>query len=279
MSKSTISRVLREPFVHFVLLGTALFGVSEYLEAQSRYTEIHITPKVIRGIADNYRLQYGTAPTSQQLEGLVDAYTREEVFYHEALKLGLDRDDEIVRRRLVQKYEFLQQDLDLTQEPTNGELLAFYRQHLRQYRVPQKVTFTQVYFSPDTRGDEGARADAVRVAAGLRERRITRAVEEGDRFPGPSDYAALSADELVRVFGKQGLVTEIFNQTPNRWSAPIRSGLGWHLVYVTAHQAEQLATFEEVRDSVRRDYLESLQDRRNAEVYAKLRRGFAIVRG
>jgi len=277
MYMTTLRRVLREPFLHFVLLGAALFGVSEYLEARAKYTEIHITPDAVRGIAENYRLQYGSAPAPGQLAALVDAYTREEVFYHEALKLGLDKDDEIIRRRLVQKYEFLQQDLGVTREPTDAELEAFYRQHTGRYRVPPKVAFTQVYFSPDAHGEAGARAQALKLAQVLNARGVTRAPQEGDRFPGPTDFAALSAEELVRVFGKDGLASEIFNQTPHRWVAPLRSGLGWHLVYVNERLPEQLATFEEARDTVRRDYLESERAGRNERVYAKLKRGFTVV--
>lgn len=276
--RSFLRRAAREPFLHFLLLGALLFAVNEYLEVRSRFTRITITQDVVKGIAANYQLQYGMPPSPQQLDSLVDEYIREEVFYHEALKLGLDRDDEIIRRRLVQKYEFLQQDLALEQNPTQEQLKAYYAQHSRDYRTPARVSFTQVYFSTDSRGEEGARADAERVAAALKGQGVTRAVEEGDRFPGPTDYAAASGEELSRVFGKEGLATDIFEVKLNRWSEPIRSGLGWHLVYVSEYRTAQLATFEQAEDTVRRDYLEAVRSTRNADVYAKLKRGFVIVR-
>jgi hypothetical protein len=276
--RSFLRRAVREPFLHFLLIGAVLFAVNEYLEERSKFTRIVITPDVVQGIAANYRLQYGMAPTGQQLDSLVDEYIREEVFYHQALKLGLDRDDEIIRRRLVQKYEFLQQDLALEQDPTREQLRSFYTRHQSDYRTPERVSFTQVYFSPDLRGEAGARADAQRMAAALAQRAATRAVEEGDRFPGPTDYAAASGEELSRVFGKQGLAAEIFSVAPNRWSEPLHSGLGWHLVYVSERRPAQLATFEQVQDTVRRDYLESERSRRNAQMYERLRRGFVIVR-
>src|SRR5581483_740946 len=182
--------------------GALLFAVNEYLEQRSKFTHVRITPQIVEGISTNYALQYGTPPTRAQLESLVDEYVREEVFYHEALKRGLDRDDEIIRRRLVQKYEFLQQDLAIQQEPTRKQLQAYYTDHLENYHAPERVTFTQVYFSPDGRGERGAREDALRVAGELRARGVFRAVEEGDRFDGPSDYAAASEEELRRVFGR-----------------------------------------------------------------------------
>src|SRR5690242_16247626 len=77
--------LLTEPFFHFLLLGAVLFGVNQYLEVRSRFTHIAITPQVVQALAENYRLQYGNSPTQQQLDALVDARIREEVFYHEAL--------------------------------------------------------------------------------------------------------------------------------------------------------------------------------------------------
>ncbi len=273
-----LRRALREPFLHFLLLGAILFVVNEYLEERSKFTRIVLTPEVIQGIATNYALQYGVKPTGAQLDSLVDEYVREEVFYHAALKLGLDRGDEISRRRLVQKYEFLQQDLALAQEPRRDELKAYYGAHLEQYRTPERITFTQIYFSPDRRGEEGARADAARIAAELRERGVSRAVDEGDRFAGPADYAAVSAEELSRVFGKEGLAQAVFSVPLNQWSEPIHSGLGWHLLFVTGHRAPELASFEQAEDTVRRDYLAAARASRNEELYARLKRGFVIVR-
>jgi peptidyl-prolyl cis-trans isomerase C len=271
-------RIAREPFVHFVLLGAALFFVNHYLEQRSRYTRITITRQQVQGIAENYRLQYGGLPSVQQLDALVDNFIREEIFYHEALKLGLDSDDEIIRRRLVQKYEFLQQDLATPAQPTESQLLDYYHQHLDQYRRPRTVTFTHVYFSTDGRGDVEAREAAQALASSLNVRGLSRAVDAGDRFPGAYDFAALSRDELARVFGKEGLAQSIFDVETDRWSQPLRSGFGWHTVHVSARDPGRQATFDEARDDVRRDYVEGERNQRNAATLAKLRRTFEIVR-
>jgi parvulin-like peptidyl-prolyl isomerase len=103
-------------------------------------------------------------------------------------------------------------------------------------------------------------------------------VEEGDRFPGNSDFAAVSRDELGRVFGTEGLAEAIFSVTPHQWSTPLRSGFGWHTVYVTARQPSQEAAFGDVRQTVRLDFLDAERDRRNAEAFAKLQASFRIVR-
>ena len=277
-SSGVLRRLLHEPFLHFLLLGSLLFALSHYLDERSRLTRITITRDQVRRIAEGYRMQYGNLPAATQLDGLVDRFVEEEIFYREALKLGLDREDEIVRRRLAQKYEFLQQDLSTPAEPTETQLRAYYVQHLDQYQVPARITFTQVYFSPDQRGEEGARDFADKLAASLNRRGNTPTVDQGDRFPGSNAYAGLSREDLARVFGEKGLTQEIFSIEPNHWSAPLRSGFGWHTVYVTAKQPSQEAAFDDVRQSVRLDYNEAERNRRNIEALAKLRTHFVIIR-
>ena len=276
--RRALRRAAREPFLHFLLLGAALFIVNHILEERARFTRITVTKNQVQGIAENYRLQYGALPSPQQLGALVDQFIREEVFYHEALKLGLDTDDEIIRRRLVQKYEFLQQDLATPTDPTDTQLLAWYQQNLQQYRSPEKITFTHVYFSTDTRGEAGAQQAAQQAAAALNVRGLTRAADQGDRFPGVLDFAAVSSDELARVFGREGLTQAIPTVALNRWSEPLRSGFGWHTVYVSARQPGRQLPFAAVRSEVLRDYTEAERERRNRETVAKLRSHFQIVR-
>jgi hypothetical protein len=171
--KKTIIRMVREPLLHFLLFGAALFALSHYLEERSKFLRVTLTKEQIRRLADTYRLTYGGSPSEQQLSALVKAYVKDEIYYREALKLGLDRDDEIIRRRLVQKYEFLQQDLAMPSEPTDTQLRDFHHQHVNQYQVPGSVnqpgrqaTFEEVY--EDVRRDylraERNRRDAEALA-------------------------------------------------------------------------------------------------------------------
>ena len=269
-------QLLSEPFLHFLVLGALMFGINQYLEARSRFTHIAITPDVVQGIAENYRLQYGSLPTQERLDALVEARIREEVFYREALRLGLDQGDEIIRRRLVQKYEFLQHDLEIVREPDEQTLRAFFDANEQRYQLPDAVSFSHIYFSPDARGEEGARAEAARVASALTSVGVSRAPDEGDPFPGPTDFASVSQGELGRVFGREGLASGVFALPTSRWSEPIRSGLGWHVAYVNSRELARLPGFDEVRQVVRRDYLEAAQAKRNDAAYEKLKRSFVI---
>jgi len=276
--RAWLGRALREPFLHFIVLGGLLFAFNEWLEARSAFTRITVTRDDIAGIITNYQLQYGYAPTGDQLQSLIDQFVREEVYYHEALRLGLDKGDEIIRRRLVQKYEFLQQDLAVAHLPSPLELRAYYREHQARYRIPDKLSFSQVFFSTDTRGEQGARADAERLRVRLLTSGASRAPASGDSFPGPTDFAAVTPQDVARVFGAGTLAEGLLHQAPGSWSQPVRSGLGWHLIHLDAIEPAHAPAFEEVEEQVRRDYLEALRQQHNDEAFAKLKRGFTIVR-
>jgi len=274
----TIAWLVREPFFQFVALGALLFAASEYLEARANFSRIDITRGQVEGITNNYRLQYGASPTAEQLNGLVDQFIKEEVFYHEALRLKLDRDDEIIRRRLVQKYEFLRQDLGTPKDPSEADLRAFYQSHTENYEIPERLTFSHVYFSIDRGGDDAARARAENALAVLNQRRVTRAPDSGDVFPGASDYAGATPVQVRRGFGSSALSREIFKTAPGYWAGPFRSGFGWHLVYVAAHEPTAVAAYDDAKDSVRRDYLDAERGIRNAAALEKLKTHFTIVR-
>jgi peptidyl-prolyl cis-trans isomerase C len=272
-----IARAVREPFLHFVVLGALLFGMGEYLQGRAGFSRITVTRDEVARIITNYQLQYGVAPTGQQLQALTDQFVHEEMFYREAQRVGLDKNDEIIRRRLVQKYEFLQQDLSIPEQPGPTQLLNYFRDHTAQYQIPARITFTQVYFSPDRLGLDGAHEAAQRLRVQLLRSGANRASIQGDAFPGPSDYSALTQPDIARVFGSGELTAQIFNLPLGVWSPPLRSGLGWHLVYVSAVQATRNPLFEEVAEKVRRDYLAAQSERRNAASLARLAQGFTIV--
>jgi hypothetical protein len=277
-ARRSIGWIVREPFFQFVALGALLFAASEYLEARANFARIDISRAQVEGITNNYRLQYGASPTAEQLNALVDQFIKEEVFYHEALRLKLDRDDEIIRRRLVQKYEFLQQDLGTPKDPSEADLHAFYQSHAKNYEIPERLTFSHVFFSVDRSSDETARARAERALAALDQHRVTRAPERGDGFPGAVDYAGATPTQVRRAFGSSTLSEEIFKIAPGLWAGPFRSGFGWHLVYVAAHEPAGIAPFDDARDAVVRDYIDGERGTRNAEALESLKKHFSIVR-
>lgn len=269
---------LREPLLHFLALGALLSAIHAYRSTHASADIIRINPQQVRAIAEHYRLQYAASPTPAQLDALVERSIDEEIAYREALRLGLDRNDEIVRRRLVQKFEFLQQDLAPPAEPARSQLQSYYQAHLARYRAPERLTFAQVYVSADRLGDAAARATVQKLGVRLDARHATQAGELGDIFPGPTNFSAVTRAEIERVFGREGLAQDIFAVEPGRWSAPLRSGFGWHSVFISARQPAAALTFEQAQERVRQDYREAEQARANARDKAELRRRYRILR-
>ena len=212
------------------------------------------------------------------MRSLLEARVREEVLYREALALGLDRNDTIVRRRMAQKMEFLAEEISDAREPTTGELEAWFRENSARFALPGRVTFRHVYFSPDRRG--GAARDE--AAAALRQLAdlpgdAPAADGLGDRFMFQSRQADRSPEEVAREFGGD-FAKEIFGLAPGAWRGPIESGYGSHLVFIESSMPGRVPAFEEIApEEVRREWL---ADRRAAawrRVYDEMRAKYEVV--
>jgi len=265
-----LRRLLREPLLHFLLIGGALFALLQWRQqAQQRYV-IEIDAGEQRRLTAVYAQQFGAAPTAAVLQRLIGQRAREEIMVREARALGLERDDEIIRRRLAQKYEFLQQDLAPAAVPTALELTEFYRLHAADYALPPRVTFTHVYFAADA-GDAAAEARARAALARLqREPGVRRAPERGDRFADRYDYTALGPRELERLFGPSPLAESLPGAPAGRWSGPYRSGFGWHLVYVTRVDPARVPALSEIEARVREDWQRLARERANDAAFARV---------
>ena len=155
--KSRIIGLLREPLFLFLVLGALLFGLYTLINDQPQEPDtamrIQVTAANIDQLRAGWQRQMGRPPHPEEFQGLIDNFIREEVLVREALALGLDRDDAIVRRRLVQKMDFLVEDLALLNEPTEADVRDYFQQHPDLYRLPPRISFTHIYFSRDRRGD------------------------------------------------------------------------------------------------------------------------------
>ncbi len=268
---------MREPLFQFLGLGLLIWaGVSTVESHNERYI-IHLGGAERQRLARTYREQYNQNPTVAQLRILVDQYIKEEISLREGLALGLDKGDEIVRRRIAQKFEFIQQDLGVSDDPSPGVLNAWFENHKRQYRTPLRATFTQVYFSSDRGGANAAKARALRALKVLQGASGTRAPNLGDQFPGPTNLSAIAQTEAERVFGESDFTAHLYNLPQGRWSGPFRSGYGWHLVYLTQYQPPSLPSFNEVRAQVLADYQDEQRRILNAQAYKKLLSKYQIV--
>ena len=270
----------REPLVHFLLIGAALFVLSTFVGGDgtaSGETTITVTAQDIDWLRNTWARQWRRPPTAEELDGLIDNHIREEILYREALEMGLDRDDTIVRRRLVQKIEFLTEDLVDQIEPAEEELRRYFEENLETYRNPELRSFTHIYFSVDSRGDAApAEAAAVLEQLSTSAEPPERAPELGDRFMMQYDFPRRSEAEVARHMGRE-FAQALFEVEPGEWQGPIRSGYGLHLVRVSEVFGSSLPGFEEVVDRMRDDLQRERRETANEAFLAGLRQRYEIV--
>jgi len=260
-----IGRVLREPLLYFLGAGALLFWLTGASSGASDSHDIVVTAAERQRLQDQWTAQVGRAPSTAELARLVDDWTREEIYYREALALGLDDGDVIIRRRLVQKLEFLTQDMAATAEPTLAELTGHYEIHADRYREPERFSFVHRYFSSQ-RPDAETAAHAAAADDGA----------EGDPFILQRTYAARSEAEIAELFGKE-FAAAITALPTGVWSGPVRSAYGWHAVRVDTRIPARLPPLEEIRERVGRDLQQARRDAANAAFYAALRARYRIV--
>lgn len=188
----------------------------------------------------------GHAPDAKQLDSLVADYVREEIYYREARASGLDKDDTIIPRRLVEKMEFLWQEI-ASGEPSDAELEHFFAPNRQKYSLPAEAGFIHIYFSASRLGQrafDDARAAEIEPAGASVS--STLAVRLGDRFMLQSEYPLEIADQIKNLFGDE-FAAKVLRLTPGAWAGPIQSSYGRHLVRVTEYIAPREALLSEVR--------------------------------
>jgi len=272
-----LRRLIREPLIHFFIVGAILFFAAQAWRSSHDQHRIVVSEQTVRALVGKHRLQFGRAPAAQELERLVQAYIEEEILYREGHSMGLDKDDEIVRRRVAQKVAFLRQDLTVPAEPTNTQLERYFNEHASRYGQPMRTSFRHLYFSPDGSGSPEARGRAEaalsRLLAGGRPDDIA-----SDPFPDQPAYAAIGPTEAARIFGDTPMAKAITEAAIGQWSGPVRSGYGWHLILAQARYPAAQGDFARLREDVRGDYLRDSQATANARAMAKLNARYTVVR-
>ncbi len=273
-----VSRLIREPLVHFLLLGAAVFALSRLVgpESGSRHADtILVTQGNINRMIEAFTRIWLRPPTQAELRALVDDYVREEAAYREAQAMGLDQDDLIIRRRLRQKLEFLVQDL-VTAEPTDEQLRAYFEQHADDFRIDSRASFRHVYLNTDRRGEDAPR-DAAELLARLRGGVAPEDIAGlGDPFLLPSTFEAVSETDVAHQFGGD-FAEQVFDVQPGEWVGPIESGYGLHLVLVDRKTPARRAELGEVRDQVVREWQVEQRRLGNEAFYRALLDRYEVV--
>lgn len=271
-----LKMLIRDPLIHFLILGALLYAAIALPGGDSDREKIVINDGEIDRIKSIYRQQFGLPPSTAQLEQLVEKHIREEIYWREGIALSLHRNDEIVRRRVAQKYAFLQEDLAAPSNPAPAELASYFEKHRDRYTEPARVSFSHVFIARNRgEGDRHVRLDNIRSR--LEGNPATTSIDVGDRFPGQREIVQLNRRELIRMFGDTPIVRAAFNAPSHQWAGPFSSGFGDHFIRVARRTAERSPPLEEVRDRVLADYRSLRRRDLEQQRYARLRDKYEVL--
>jgi peptidyl-prolyl cis-trans isomerase C len=275
-----VRRWLREPLVHFLLLGALIFAVYDLVNSPGGRTaqanQIVLTKDDLRQLAVVWLTQGRAPPTADEMRALVEQKVREEILSREAVALGLDKDDEIIRRRLAQKMDFLAADVAALQDPGEAELRAWFAQNSGRFALPPRVSFRHLYFSFD-RGP-GTHEAAVAALAKIVGKPVAaaEAAAAADPFMFRDYYGDRAPEQIAKEFGPD-FAKALFQLEPGTWQGPIRSGYGWHLVFVDATEPGRIPTFEEIEPDIKSAWLDQKQQEIKRAAFAAMRARYTVV--
>jgi hypothetical protein len=268
-----LTRLIREPLLQFLLLGAALFALFGHgvIDVGQEDRKIVVSAADIDRLAAAFTRTWNRPPDPDERQAQVQDFIREEVLYRTALRIGLDKDDTIIRRRLRQKLEFLFEDT--VPPPLEADLLAYFRAHPEKFRAEAIVSFRQIFVSK--RRARTAEAEAARILAHLQSGE-PGAEDEGDPFVLGEGFSRTSVDRVSAQFGP-AFAAALAHASPERWIGPIESAYGWHLVLVTEYAPATLAPFAQVRAAVEREWLAEHRATALTEQYKTLLSQYNIV--
>ena len=278
---STVKRWLREPLLHFLLIGVVLFALYAYTNRGRIGIEsprqIVLSLDELRTMTAYFESQWHRPPTPQEFQAMVEDKIKEEVLYREGLAMGLDKGDTIVKRRMAQKMQFLAEDVAAAHEPSTAELKTWFEKNTDKFALPSRYSFRHIYFSPDKRG-KNAHDDAVKALA-----RVAGQPEDSPLIPSVADrfmfqayYGDRTPSAIAKEFGPQFAVA-LEKLKPGSWQGPIESGFGWHLVFVDTVIPGRVPVFEEVESDVKTAWLGEQKAQAWQKAYQTMRAKYTVL--
>ncbi len=269
-----IRSLLREPLLHFLLIGMLLFllfgAVAPPSAADNRIT---VNQAVIAGLASQFQATWSRPPTPVELQGLVDSHVRDEILFREGVALGLVKDDPVIKRRVRQKLEVLIEEEGKSGGASDAELTAYLNKNTAMFRVPPVLSFEQVLFDPASYGDQLESAVTVSMAA------LNRGATPESQGKGsmlPSRIEKLPLDLVVRDFGEEfGKALE--SAPVGQWIGPVPSGFGVHLLRIRERKPGYLPSLDEARKAVTREWENDQRETALASNYARLLKDYEVV--
>lgn len=273
-----MTRWLKEPLFHFLLIGAGLFMLYGWQTDDDalRPDQIVFTEAKIDRFINLWERKWQRLPTQQELQGLIEQQIREEVLYREALAMGLDKDDQVVRRRMSQKMEFISNDLAALIEPDDEQLQTYLDEHPKKFAIPGRISYSQVYLNASQRGEQ-VYADAEKLLAALSQSTVDIDISmAGDSFMGGYSFVDETDFGVARLFGK-AFALELFKLPVGEWIGPVESGYGLHLIHVDSRTDSRAPSLAQVGDKVRFEWLAKQQRKTNDLLYSELRKRYEIT--
>jgi cupin superfamily acireductone dioxygenase involved in methionine salvage len=270
-----MKHLLRQPLFHFLLIGALLFLLFEGVNtSKTETTDIIIDQSDIERLLNTWGMQWKRKPTMEELTNLLESNIKQEIFYLEALQMNLDHNDEIIKRRLSQKMEFLSNDLASMTKPSDSELKDYFEAHLDKYLTPHMYSFYQIPFTLD-----GSGRDYFKKAQSVLKNNQDATVEfmktKGDRLMFPNEYQRASSQELAQQLGSD-FPNALKTAPTNVWVGPIDSGFGTHLVFITNIESPRKPEFESIRRALERDFAYEKEKLVNQAIYDQMKKGYRI---
>jgi PPIC-type PPIASE domain len=265
-----VRHILREPLLHFLLLGLALFlYFGRIAPDDDGKRRIVVTQADVDLLSTQFQGTWSRSPTAVELRGLVDSYVRDEILYREGVALGLDRDDAVVKRRVRQKLDVMFEESVAQQAATDADLQAYLDAHPAAFHLPAVVSFDQLYFGADA--DASQRLDQARAA-------LARGADPatlGQATLLPAHQDAMPLDLIARDFGER-FAAQLATAPVGQWSGPVASGFGTHLVRVRAIEQARSPALADVRDAVAREWENERRQQAHAQALARLREQYEV---
>ncbi len=253
-----LTKMAREPLLHFLLLGACIYGLYGIFAVDEDGKDeriVTITSREVQSLTDQWMKMRRRPPTNQELTDVISDYARTKVLYREALAMGLDNGDLVIERRLAQKLKFLANSLITPEEPSDKVLADWYIANANSFKQPDLYTVTQIYFDPDKR----QKTTLVDAKAALDKLNSLEHIPVdpggyGDQLMLKNYYPNLSQAKLGKLFGTE-FAEQVIKLEPGAWHGPIMSGYGIHLVLLNEVLLVPLPTLEEVREAVKNEWM------------------------
>ena len=269
--RSRATALLREPLVHFLLAGMVVFALLSGRPADPGERRITVDEAVVSRLAERWTQTYRRAPTPEEIDGLIGDYVKGQVYYREALRLGLDRDDEVVMRRMRSKMIATSTSAAEAASPTDAQLRALLARDPVRYALDPHYTLAQIYLGTD---DAAARAGATELLGRLRQGTSSEGM--GRNAPVPTRFSSAPASALASMFGDE--FTAALRTAPTgSWTGPVGSGLGLHLVRIESRKVPSPPQLADVRQRLENDWRSAAIKRAEDETYRKLLEGYDVV--